>query len=331
MRIRTILSCFRPRFRVASRLALVVLPGLIGTFPASVFAKLRVVTSSTNFAAVVREVGGEHVVVESIMRGNENPHNVIAKPSYIMMLRKADLFMHAGLDGEPWVPTLVKSARRKDLLPGGEANIDLSAGIDLKEVPAPGTASRAMGDIHLYGNTHYMLDPLNGVIVAHSIADALAGADPEHEPDYRARAAAFEARIRSLTQELQERVAPYAGVPVVVYHRSWPYFLDRFGFVSVGEVEPKPGVAPGPQHLKALGDAMKSSDVPIVIVEPFSSLKNAQVVAERAGARAVVLAIEVGGVSGADTYEQLFRTNIDAVISILEPWREAHQTTGAAE
>ena len=104
------------------------------------------------------------------MRGPENPHNVIPKPSFVMKLRKADLFVHLGLDAEPWVPNLLRSARRERLLAGGDGNVDASKGIDLLEVPSRGELTRALGDIHVYGNTHYVLDPLNGIVIGRTIA-----------------------------------------------------------------------------------------------------------------------------------------------------------------
>jgi len=265
------------------------------------------------------------VRVDTLMRGNENPHNVLPKPSFIMKLRRADLFLTGGLDGEPWVPTLIRGARKASLLPGGSAYVDLSVGIALEEVPAPGQLSRAQGDIHIYGNTHYMSDPLNGVIVAHTIAGALARADPKHADQYRANADAFGDRMRALTDELVAEMKPFAGAPVVVYHRAWPYFLDRFGLVKVGEVEPKPGIPPGPKHLSRLAEMMRSAGAAVVIVEPYNSLTNARVVAQRAGAEAIVLATAVGGVDGADSYEDLFRVNIARLRSALE-----QSTTSAA-
>lgn len=281
-------------------------------------AKVRIVATTPTIADLARQVGGDLVRIDTLMRGNENPHNVVPKPSFIMKLRKADLFLTGGLDGEPWVPTLIRGARKTSLRPGGSAYVDLSVGIALKEVPAPGQLSRANGDIHIFGNTHYLLDPLNGAIAARTIADALARVDPAHADRYRASADALEARLRDLTEDLTSQMAPYAGAPVVVYHRAWPYFLDRFGLIKAGEIEPKPGIPPGPRHLSDLAQTMRAAGARVVIVEPYNSLANARSVAQRAGAVAVVLATNVGGVDGADTYEDLFRVNIARLREALE-------------
>ncbi len=288
----------------------------VGCAPAAV----RVVTSTPTLADITRQIGGDLVTVESIMRGPEDIHNCIARPSSMMKLRKADLFVHSGLDAEPWVPLLINGAREPKLLYGQPGNVDASAGIALKEIPTRGGLSRALGDIHVFGNTHYAMDPLNGIIIAGTITRALMQADPAHRAEYEAGDEAFAARIRAMTERLEAETAPYRGTPVVTYHRSWPYFLDRFGLRKVAEVEPKPGITPGPQHVSECVETMKSHGARIVIFEPFNNRKTAEAVAERAGGVAVVLAGQVDALPEVKTYEQLFEHDVQA---LLAAFREA--------
>ena len=298
--------------------AIAVLAGLALLAPEPANAKVRVVTTSPALADLTRQVGGSTVEVEALMRGAENPHNVVPKPSLVMKLRKADLFVHLGLDAEPWVPSLVRSARRERLLPGGSGNIDASRGIVLQEVPSRGGLSRAFGDIHVCGNTHYLLDPMNGIIAARTIADALVRTDREHRELYSENLEDLGKRLSALTDRLVERMEPYRGTSVVTYHRTWPYFLRRFSLEKIAEVEPKPGISPGPQHIAKVAEQMSQQRVRVVIVETFSSHKIAERVAERADARAVVLAQEVDALPGVDSYERLFEHNVEALIEALE-------------
>jgi zinc/manganese transport system substrate-binding protein len=285
--------------------------------PLAAIAEVRVVTTTPTQADLVKRVGGEHVTVESLMRGPENPHNVLAKPSFIVKLRSADLFVHTGLDAEPWVPVLLKSARKAALLPGGAGNVDLSRGIALKEVPKRGEISRAQGDIHVYGNTHYVLDPYNGITMAQTIAEALKRVDPSHATVFDANATAFASQIHDLVDRLLARLEPYGEISVATYHRAWTYFLDRFRLHGIAEVEPKPGIAPGAKHIAACVERMKADDAKIVILATFSDEKSGELVARRAGGRAVVLAQEVQAVPGVDSYEELFEYNIEALLSAL--------------
>ena len=281
-------------------------------------SELRVVTTTPGLADIVKQIGGEYVSVEAVMRGPENVHNVQPKPSHMMKLKRADLFVHSGLDIEAWAELLIKGSHNSALLKGGAGNVNVSAGIALKEVPPPGTLTRAEGDIHVFGNPHYALDPLNGIIIARTITDALSAHDAAHAADFEQNYQAFAEKMRALTERLQAKLAPYRGARVVVYHRTWPYFLERFGLEQAGEVEPKPGISPGPQHLSQCVETMKAEHVHVVIVETYNSRKNAEFVAQKAGGVAVVLAQEVEAIEGVDTYEELFEYNVNALVEAFE-------------
>ena len=288
---------------------------LLVTLAPNALADIRVVTTNPTLGDLTRQVGGEQVQVESLMRGPENAHNVIPKPSLVMKLRKADLFVHLGLDAEPWVPNLLRSARRERLLPGGEGNVDTSRGIELLEVPSRAQLTRALGDIHVYGNTHYVLDPLNGITIGRTIAGALSRADPEHASLFDERAQELERKLRALTEKLVRRMEPLSRTRVVTYHRTWPYFLKRFALEKLAEVEPKPGIAPGPRHIARVAKEMEENNVGLVIVETFSDLKTAQRLAELVGGRAVVLAQEVNALPDVKTYEALFEHNVEVLLA----------------
>jgi len=286
--------------------------------PTASVAVVRVVTTTPTHADLVRKVGGDHVEVECLMRGPENPHNVIPKPSFIIKLRKSDLFVHTGLDAEPWVPVLLKSARKEHLLPGARGYLDLSRGIALKEVPKRGELSRAQGDIHVYGNPHYALDPLNGIRMARTIAEALARVDADHAEVFEANYEAFARRMHQLVGKWLSLLEPHGTVPVATYHRSWSYFMDRFYLEQVAEVEPKPGIAPGPKHLTDCVARMKAHGARIVILTTFSNEKNGRLVAQRAGGKAVILAQEVHAFPEVDSYEELFEYNAQALLAVYQ-------------
>ncbi len=284
----------------------------------SVNAAVRVVTTTPGYADIVKQIGGSDVSVASVMRGPENSHNVRPRPSQMMKLKKAKLFVHSGLDGEAWAPLLIKGARNANLLPGRPGNVDVSRGIILKEVPKQGQLTRALGDIHVFGNPHYALDPLNVIIIARTITDALKRVKPSSADKFEANYTAYAKRMHDLSDRLVAAMKPYRGTRVVTYHRTWPYFLARFGLVSIGEVEPKPGITPGPRHLTECVERMRSEGAKIVIVETFNSLDNAKSVAQRVNGKAIVLAQEVKAVAGVDTYEQLFEYDINKLLAAFK-------------
>src|SRR3954469_24148435 len=112
-------------------------------------ADLKIVTTTTDYADIARQIGNGHVDVHSVMKGPENVHNVMAKPTEMVYLNKADLFVHSGLDTEPWKDNLVKGARNPRILDNRPGSVDMSNGLVLKEVPT-GKIDRSMGDVHAY-------------------------------------------------------------------------------------------------------------------------------------------------------------------------------------
>lgn len=286
--------------------------------PLAANSELRIVTSTPALADIARNVGGDKVRAESLMRGPENPHHVSPTPSLTMKLRNADAVIHTGLDSEPWIPLLIKSARKENLLAGQPGNIDASLGVAILDVPAKQALTRALGDIHAYGNPHYLLDPSNGAIVAQTIADAFSRLDPENRAHYQAQAKAYVAEIKNLGREIEARLKPYRGTRLVVYHSTFRYFLERFGFVKLAEVEPLPGIEPGPKHLAAVVDTMQREGVTHIIVETFSNHASAEKVASAAHGEVLQLAQEVDALPEAKTYLDLFRINATRLESALQ-------------
>lgn len=281
-------------------------------------AQVKVVATSPALKDITEQIGGDLVEVDSIMRGPENVHNVIAKPSYMMKLRSADLFVHRGLDAEPWALQLVRGSRKADLRPGEEGNVDVHGGIQLLEVPTRGSLTRAQGDIHVFGNTHYALDPLNGIKIAANITSALRRVDPANTATYLKNYEAYSKRLRELNDRLVEAMAPHRATPVVTYHRTWSYFLRRLGLLKVAEIEPKPNIPPGPRSLAECIATMKGTGAKVVIVETYNSKDNAGFVAEQAGGVAVVLAQEVNALPEVTSYEELFEYNVKTLLEAFE-------------
>src|SRR5437899_2929922 len=128
--------------------------------------RLQVVASLPNLGAIAQEIGGERVDVTTIASGLQDPHFVDPKPSFMVKLRSARLLLVNGLDLEiGWIPPLTQGARNSKILQGAEGYIDCSARISVMEVPT-GPVSRAEGDVHPFGNPHYLTDPTNAEIVA---------------------------------------------------------------------------------------------------------------------------------------------------------------------
>ncbi len=302
-----------PAFRRSSAAALAVAAALAA--PGAVCAgKLQVVTTTTDLAAIATAVAGDLAEVTAIAAGDQDPHFVDAKPSYLIKLQRADLFVQVGLELEiGWAPNLLTNSRNARIQPGGDGFVDASAGIAALQVPT--AADRTMGDIHPYGNPHYWLDPANGHVIARNIAAGLKRIDAAHAADYDRRLADFDRRLDEAIARWKQQAAPLAGVPVVAYHNAFPYLEQRFGFRVVGFVEPKPGIPPSGRYIAELVEQMKRQGVKVILTAPYYDAKTARLVAQQSGATVVTLAPSVGAVEGSGDYLALFDLNLSRLLA----------------
>ncbi len=255
-------------------------------------AKVRVVSSIPDFAAIAQEVGGERVEAHALVRPTQDPHYLDAKPSFMVELNRADLVLLAGMELEAgWLPPLLLGARNPRVQKGAEGYLDCSTLIVPLEVQG---ADRSKGDIHPGGNPHYWNDPRNGVRLARGIAERLAQLDAEHAAEYRQGAEAFARRLEARIAQWREKLAPRKGTKVVVYHRSWVYLLDFLGYEEVGALEPKPGIPPSPSHVADLIRKVKDQGVRYVMQESFYPTQLSKLFADKSGAQLRVLPTMVG-------------------------------------
>ena len=266
----------------------------------SASAKINVVASTTDLASIASAIGGDAVDVASINRGAADPHFVEVLPSYMVRVKKAQVYLMVGLDLDRWAQPIIDGSRNNKLI-----IVDCSKGIPPVEV-ATGKVDASMGDVHPRGNPHYWLDPDNGKIIAATIEDALTRADPAHADVYRSGRERFDATIEQKKQEWKTAAAALAGLKIVTFHNSWPYFCRCFGIEVVGFVEPLPGIEPTPSHTAALIETMKADHVHIIGVEPYFSKRTPDTIARATAGKVVDLPPSVGGAPGATDYFTLF-------------------------
>ncbi len=289
-----------------------------GPMVAGAAAVVNVVTTTEDLASLTREVGGDRVKVESIGRGYQDPHFVEAKPSFILKLHAADLLVLVGRELEvAWLPPLVQQSRNAKIQPGAQGYLDASLNVRILEIPT-GQITRAMGDVHPLGNPHYWLDPGNGRRVAQAIQKRLSEVAPSDAASFAQRYADFDRRLADAERRWDQTMAPYKGVKVVTYHRSYPNLTERFGLDVVGYVEPRPGIPPSPGHTLELIEEMKRQQVKIILVEPYFDLKTPNAIARETGARVLVLPPSVGGVKEITDYIKLFDYDVNLLVSAIK-------------
>ena len=290
--------------------AFVLCCALLGSPASRADNKIKVMTATTDLAALAQEVGGDKVEVESIAKGYQDPHFVEAKPSFLLKLRKADLLIVVGLELEiGWLPPLITQSSNPNIQVSAGGYLDASRFAKILEIPS-GQVTRAEGDVHPQGNPHYWLDPDNGLRVAKGIADKFSEMRPNDAAYFAQRYSAFEQKLKQADENWKIQMKPYAGRKIVTYHRSWPNFAEHFGLNVVGYVEPRPGIPPSPSHTVELIALMKRENAKVIVVEPYFDLKTPNAVARDTGGQVLVLMPSVGGEKEVTDYFKLFDYDI---------------------
>ena len=252
-------------------------------FATDASAKLRVVTTLPEYAAIASEIGAESVNVTSLTRSSQDPHFIDAKPSYIVRLNRADLLIVNGLDLEiGWIPTLLVQARNPKIQPGQPGHLDASSLItSVLEVPQ-GTIDRSMGDIHPGGNPHFSRDPNRMRNIIRGVARRMSALAPESAERFQAKA---EAMVEELTELLKLNKARWSALSeeqrrIVEYHRSWSYLFETLSVEVPARLEPKPGVPPSPSHVAGVVGTIKQRDIRTLLQESYLASTVMRTVAE---------------------------------------------------
>lgn len=277
--------------------------------------KTRIVTTTTLLADLAGELAGGAAEVHAVASPNRDLHFVEPTPKDVLKVRKADIFIHHGLQAEPWLLPLLNAAGRQAFLETGGHAVDASQGIEVLEVP--GRVNRLEGDIHAMGNPHYWTSPANVIVMTQTLAEALADLMPDQAEAVRARAERMRLRLETKNAEWLQRLAAFKGTRFVSYHRSWSYFADTFGFVSVGEIEPKPGIPVTSRHLEELTARMKTESVKLIIKEPYQESRSSNRLAEATGAVVVNLMQFPEAERGLDHYEAMMEANVSRIEAAL--------------
>ena len=279
--------------------------------------KINVVTTTSDLRSITELIGKDKVDVTSIATGYQNPHFVDPKPSYIIKLSRADMFVTVGLDLETgWSPQLLSSSRNPKIQKGSNGYVDASVGVTLLQVPS--VINRGEGDIHIFGNPHFWLDPINGKQIARNICDGLEKISPENKSFFEENLIAFDAKIDLKLKDWTQKMAQYKGAKIIAYHNEWVYFEQRFGLTIVDFMEPKPGIPPTPTQLVKIISEIKSNAIKVIISSPYFTTSSSDVVSQQTGAKTITLATSVGAFDPIKDYFDLFDYNIEKLIQGLK-------------
>jgi ABC-type Zn uptake system ZnuABC Zn-binding protein ZnuA len=317
---------------------------------------LKVVTTLPDYADLAEQIGKDKVEVKAIVRGNQDAHFIRPRPSFVSMLREADVLVATGLDLEMWLPSAVDKSSNPRIRSGAPGYISVATGLELKDKPV--NMSRIDGGLHIYGNPHITVSPLNILHVINNIKIGLSRNMPEAEDFFAENAEKLTNRIckRLYGEKLGQilgyetlvmlhrsnqlftfleskkfqgkslsnyaggwlkQMLPFKDRKIVTYHKNWCYFIDTFALHAGGFIEPKPGIPPSPRHLKELEQSIKKQNIKLIIAANYFDEKTVKQVARKTGASYLMLPYYVGGKPGIATWEDLFDHWVNSISGVL--------------
>jgi zinc/manganese transport system substrate-binding protein len=269
--------------------ALAIVFFLAWSSPAS--AKLNVVATLPWIGSLAGTIGGDRVKVTTLVKPNQDPHYVEAKPSMILETRRADLLLFNGLELEiGYLPVLVESSRNPMIQPGTPGYFDCSQFVEVIEKPE--VVNRSMGDVHPLGNPHYHLSPSNIYRVAGGITEALARVDPENAAFYRANLNAFQEKFKE--KEKQWAESKLRGKKFISYHKLFEYLAHEFGFEIIGYIEPKPGIPPSAGWIEKIIELAKRMQPDSFLATSLNGTKEVSFLAQKTGIKYKIVPHDVG-------------------------------------
>jgi zinc/manganese transport system substrate-binding protein/manganese/iron transport system substrate-binding protein len=264
---------------------------------------LRVITSTTVFADMVEQIGGDHVEVSSIVPAGAGPEDYEPKPDDARRLADAQLIVSNGVGLDDFLDDLIEAT--------GTNATRLVLGDGIPAITIDGER-----------NPHFWLDP--SLVEGHyipAIRDALVGLRPADADAILASADEYSAQVHRLDEEAKAKLAtiPATHRKLVTFHDAFPYFAMHYDFELVGVILENPGQEPSAAELAALIEKVKAAGVPAVFSEAQFDPKLARTLAEEAGISSVVTTLytDTLGVAPADTYVGLMAWDVDEVVKAL--------------
>lgn len=277
-------------------------------------AKLIVGSTTQDVEALVQAVGSDRVQTFFVAKGTQDPHQIEAKPSYMVKFRSADLIVSQGLELETaWLVPLVQGSRNSKIVPGSNGFLELGPELDPIEV-AHGAISRAEGDVHPDGNPHFQLDPIRLGKAAIVIANRLGELDGTNKDFYMKNAQSFQSLMEKKTKEWQRRLDQIKIKEFVSYHKTLSYFANRFGLKNSLQLEPKPGIPPTASHILQVISEMKARHLKLVLIENFyDDAVKGKLEKEIPGVHVIKVPVAVGGEPEIKTNEQLLEHLVEVI------------------
>jgi len=228
--------------------------------------KISVVASFYPLAEFARHVGGDNVIITTIISAGTEPHDFEPTPQDIAKIRDARLFIYNGGTLDPWAGKIA------DELPVGVTALNMARSLGLDGA-----------------DPHFWLDPVVAQKETEAIRNALIQIDPAQTESYRQNAAAYSTKLAALDKEYSTKLQSCAGREIFTSHAAFSYLAKRYNLTQSSIAGLSPDAEPSARQLAELADSAKAKNIKYIFFETLASPKLAQTLAEATGAKTLVL------------------------------------------
>lgn len=292
---------------------LVSLLTLLSISPAFASEPLPVVTSFSILADMVRQVGGPHVAVTSLVGPNSDAHVFDPTPADAKRLAAAKLVIVNGFGFEGWMSRLVKSSGYKGPV--------VTATKGVKSIPmAKSTHDHGHNHAHTAPDPHAWQSLQNAKQYVENIKVALIAALPAQAADIQARANDYLKQIDVLEKSTQQRIAavPAERRRVITSHDAFGYFGRAYKISFYPLQGLSTGSEPSAADVARIVNEIKKNKVTAIFAENISDPRVLERVAKDTGAKigGTLFADALSEPGGdADTYLKMFEHNVSTILS----------------
>ncbi|MEM7423983.1 MAG: zinc ABC transporter substrate-binding protein [Pseudomonadota bacterium] len=280
----------------------------------------------------IADIAPVHSLVAQVMQGigkpalilpqGGSPHHHALRPSQARKIARAEIAFIVGGGLTPWLdtalPKLAPDAVVVTLIDSAETVvIPLSSRTEIHQ-SADGDRATLLVRRQQPVDVHAWLDPSNARAWVRAIANALSGYDPVNADRYRDNAELAIENLKTIEQEISERLVPVRGRPYFVLHDAYRYFGARFDFRAIGAIADSHAARPGPARLSRLEEQMRTVGASCLFVEPGAPSAVATRLAEQYDLKIAVNDLVGAGIApGPDLYAAMMHRIAETLVDCM--------------
>jgi len=217
----------------------------------------------------LEKLAGSAYKINTLVPPATSPETYEPSPATMIALGKSAVYFKVGFLGfeNVWSQKLKENNPHVSIA-------DCSSGIDLMYDE----------DEHSHGaDPHIWSSPKNALILSKNMLDALVKLDPKQEDTFRANYEKLAVEIEATDSVIRQKLANLPSRGFIIYHPALSYFARDYGLDQYSiEFE---GKNPSPLQIKEIVDLAKAKRIQTVFVQTGFDTKNAEVIAQEAGAK----------------------------------------------